>query len=155
MIAKFIYLYKTITALYEYLMIFISIVVFFVFVLIFNLLFKKKICAVCASVFLTWLIFLVLYYFDYFQNLVVLALLMGASVSGIFNLLKEKLNIFKLPFILTLLTIAYFLLVKQIDLALLIFNLILWLLFGLIFLFSKNQNLKSVIKKLIECCKNW
>ncbi len=105
--------------------------------------------------FLTWLIFLVLYYFGYFQNLVVLALLMGATASGIFNLLKEKLNIFKLPFILTLLTITYFLLVKQIDFSLLIFNLILWLLFGLIFLFSKNQNLKSVIKKLIECCKDW
>lgn len=139
----------------ELLMVFISIPIIFILTLIFNSLFKKKICAVCASVFLTWLIFLVLYYFGYFQNLVVLALLMGATASGIFNLLKEKLNIFKLPFILTLLTITYFLLVKQIDFSLLIFNLILWLLFGLIFLFSKNQNLKSVIKKLIECCKDW
>ncbi len=139
----------------ELLMVFISIPIIFILTLIFNSLLKKKICAVCASVFLTWLIFLVLYYFGYFQNLVVLALLMGATASGIFNLLKEKLNIFKLPFILTLLTITYFLLVKQIDFSLLIFNLILWLLFGLIFLFSKNQNLKSVIKKLIECCKDW
>ncbi|BCX15746.1 MAG: hypothetical protein KatS3mg097_638 [Candidatus Parcubacteria bacterium] len=140
---------------YETLIVFLSTSIIFIFVLIFNAIFKKKICAVCASVFLTWLIFLVLYYFGYFQNLLVLALLIGSSASGIFNLLKEKLNIFKLPFILTLLTIAYFLLLKQIDIALLIFNLILWLLFALIFLFSKNQNLKSIFQKLIECCKDW
>jgi hypothetical protein len=139
----------------ELLMVFISIPIIFILTLIFNSLLKKKICAVCASVFLTWLIFLVLYYFGYFQNVLILALLMGASASGIFNLLKEKLNIFKLPFILTLLTIAYFLLVKQIYFSLVIFILILWILFGVIFLFSKNQNIKSVFQKLIECCKNW
>jgi len=135
--------------------IFLFITGIFIFVLIFNSIFKKKICAVCASIFLTWLILLVLFYLGYFQNLLILALLIGATVSGIFNLLKEKLNIFKLPFILTLLTIAYFLLSKQIDFYLLIFNLILWILFGLIFLISKQQNLTSIIKKLTECCKNW
>ncbi len=139
----------------EPLIIFLSIFVVFIFALIFNSIFKKKICTVCASVFLTWLVFLILFYFGYFQNLLILALLIGASISGIFSLLKEKLNIFKLPFVLTLLIIAYFLLLKEINFYLLIFNLVLWILFSLIFLFSQNQNLGSLIKKLIECCKNW
>lgn len=82
-------------------------------------------------------------------------ILIGASIGGIFNLLKEKLNIFKLPFILTLLTGAYLLLLKQVDFYSFIFNLVLWILFGLAFLYLKNQKLSSVIQKILKCCKNW
>ncbi|GBD34785.1 hypothetical protein HRbin35_00536 [bacterium HR35] len=139
----------------EVFIIFLSIPIFFILVLFFNSIFKKNICAVCGAISLAWLLFLILYYFGYFKNQIILSLLIGGTVSGIFNLLKEKLRIFKLPFILTLFAFAYFLLVKNINFYVLYFLLFLWIIFGLIYIFSKKQNLQSILQKLFECCKNW
>ncbi|GIW66576.1 MAG: hypothetical protein KatS3mg095_0474 [Candidatus Parcubacteria bacterium] len=139
----------------EVFIIFLSIPIIFILVLLFNSIFKKNICAVCGAVSLTWILFLILYYWGYFKNQIILALLIGGTASGIFNLLKEKLGVFKLPFILTLFAFGYFLLMKIINFYVLSFLLFLWLIFGLIYIFSKKQNLQSLLQKLLECCKNW
>ncbi len=115
---------------------------------------NKYFCTVCASVFSTWLLFLILNYFGYFTNKVILAILIGASASGVFNLLKEKLGLFKFPFILTLFYFGYFLLTRELDfynVAILIF---LWLVFLILFFVYKKQNFKYFLK-ILDCCKNW
>ena len=133
-------------------LIFLVIPVFFFLVLIFNTLFKKNICAVCGGIFLTWILFLVLHYLGYFQNQIILALLIGGTVSGVFNLLKSKLGLFKLPFILTLFYLGYLLLTKSFNLYIIYLLLSFWLIFGLIYILLKNKNF---LQKLIECCKDW
>ncbi len=139
----------------EIFLIFLTIPIFFILAFILNLILKKNFCLVCASIFLTWLFFLILHYLGYFQNKIILALLIGGTISGIFNLLKTKLNVFKLPFILTLFAFGYFLLVQKINFYILSFLIFLWLIFSLIFIISKNQNLKESLNKILECCKNW
>lgn len=90
----------------EILVIFGSITIAFVLSLLLQAFSKLKFCAVCASVLLTWILFLALYYLGYFENLILLAVLIGGSAVGIFSLVKKKieeqLNVFLLPFILTL-----------------------------------------------------
>jgi len=120
--------------------------------------FKERFCVICASISLTWIILLILFYLDIFNNKIILALLIGTSISGIYYLIeskvKEKLKIFRLPFILTLIFIGY-ILIEGIEgvLSVIILLAILWISFLIIYNYSSSNN--SLVKKLIECCKKW
>jgi len=127
-------------------------ILFFLFLIMRN--FSKKICAICLSVFLTWIVLLSLYFLGIFTDKTIIAILMGMSALGLFYMFYEKLSVFKLPFILTLIYLIYFIL-EEINLNASYFLLSLWVLFSLAYLFRKNPSLKSKINKLIECCKKW
>ena len=127
---------------------------------------KKKFCVICASVTLTWLFLLALFLSGKYEDKIILALLMGQTILGIFYLVEKsvtkrgglkKLKLFRLPFLLTLIFIAYSLLAAPLDFfsgAILIAAL--WLFFFIVFLFSRNSGKfgKGFIKKLIDCCRN-
>ncbi len=138
------------------------IAVFFVFLIIKQLLPKKsreKMCVICLSVSLTWIFLLILYFFNVFNNIILIALLMGQSVVGFFYFIEskasQKFKIFRLPFLLTLTAIAYFLITKEINLKSLLLIIILWILFVFVYLYRNNPHIKGFVKKLIECCKRW
>ena len=117
---------------------------------------KNNFCVICASISLTWLVLLSLYLINLFDNILVISLLMGMSLTGIYYLaerkigkINEKFKIFRLPFILTLIIIAYYVLTFEN-----IFNNLLvigglWILFVLIYFYNNAK----FIKKLLECCK--
>ena len=117
---------------------------------------KNNFCVICASISLAWLVLLILYLVNLFDNLLVISLLMGMSLTGIYYLaerkigkINKKFKIFRLPFILTLIIIAYSVLTFEN-----IFNSILvigslWILFALIYFYNDAK----LIKKLLECCK--
>jgi len=125
--------------------------------------FKKKFCVICASVTLTWLFLLVLFFFGWYGDKVILGLLMGQTILGVFYLVErgvakrrslKRLKLFRLPFLLTLIFVAYSLLVTPPDFfrgALLIATL--WLIFLVVYLLSKSSA-RGIIKKLIDCCRN-
>ena len=73
-----------------------------------------RFCVLCASLAGTWLVLLVLYRTGEYGNTLLLALLMGQSVTGLHYLLEKKvpddLLVFRLPFVLTLTALAYLLL---------------------------------------------
>lgn len=122
--------------------------------------FQKKFCVLCGSIFMTWLVLLFLYWNDQYQNKVLLALLMGESITGIYyfveNRLSKRFHIFRLPFMLTLITLFYGLLQGWSELNYpIIFIAIIWAIFILIYLFRASPSLRSIAHKLIECCKNW
>ncbi|MEX1014052.1 MAG: hypothetical protein WDZ80_02745 [Candidatus Paceibacterota bacterium] len=118
-----------------------------------------KLCALCASVFSSWIILLVFYYLNYEVSPVLIGILIGGSVVGGMYLLEEKLpnkySLFKLPYFLTLLSFSYFLLDKKINYDVSLILGILWLIFIAIFLSKNNQKVSVLSKKIIECCKNW
>jgi hypothetical protein len=138
---------------------FISIVGFFILLLVMKKFLKFEFCLFCASIFLTWFIFLLLYYLDKFNNLTLIALLMGGSAVGLVYLLERKLEekflIFKLPFYLSLIAIALMILTGNVYIELIIFIVIIWLFFILIFLFQNNEIIKKVFQTILNCCKNW
>ena len=145
-------------------LILVSITVLFFFLLAVKELFgkrlKEKFCVICTAVTLTWVSLLVLYYLGLFDNLIIIALLLGQSSLGVFYLTEKKvksdLKIFRLPFLLTLIIFAYLLLVLPEKLPW-IFGLLasVWLVFGFVYIFRRNENLKSFAKKMVECCRNW
>mgnify|MGYP001571119406 CR=1 FL=1 len=116
--------------------------------------YKYRFCAICLSVSLTWMILLTLFFFEIFTDKILIAILMGQTSIGLFYMFNEKLSVFKLPFILSLISLAYFALEKT-ELIAIYLILALWILFFAVHFFRKNPSLKSFANKLIKCCRNW
>jgi len=148
----------------DYFFIFLTIALLFFVLLIAKALIRLKFkkfdfCVICASVSLTWLALLALYYIGFFNNPVLIALLMGGSIVGIFYLIegkvKKELKLFRLPFLLSLIFAAYLLLSLSISIKTIFLLIALWLLFLFVFYYRKSKKLKKAIDKIIECCKRW
>lgn len=128
------------------------IIIFFVLSLGLKKIFPK-VCAICLAVSGTWLVG-----FAAGFDPVILALLMGGSAVGLMyymvSILPEKFELFKLPFLLTILAIFSSILKMSIDKYVLALVLMAWLLLGLVFVF-RNGRAKNWFKTVVECCKNW
>jgi len=117
-------------------------------------------CAICLSVSLTWLSLLALYHIGLFRDSIVIALLMGESIVGIFYLVEsrigEDLKLFRFPFLLTLTSAGYYALKPQ-QFALETIALLagLWGFFLLLYVWRFNSSVRKLVMKAIECCKSW
>jgi len=111
---------------------------------------KKKFCVICVSVSLTWITLLILYFLNIFTDKLIIGILMGGTSVGLFYMLYEKIGIFKLPFLLTLISMIYFILGGFVISTLYLIA-GLWILF---FIFNLFQN-KTFFKNIVECCKKW
>lgn len=121
---------------------------------------KENFCVICASVSITWVALLILYWLNVFNNTTILALLIGMSITGIFYLAdskaKDELKLFRLPFLLTLVLVGYSLLKMQYGIIKeLIFIILIWIFFILVYLFKSNKKINLFVKKVLECCKRW
>ena len=140
--------------------VFIAVTVLFFVLLMAKGKISKRFCVICTSVSLSWIGFLILYRLGYFSNVLILGILMGESVTGIYYLAEknvvESLHVFRLPFLLTLTLIAYLLLDPSvITIPLIVFFSGLWVLFLLGYSYRHREGTGRLIKKIIECCKNW
>ncbi len=121
--------------------------------------FEKRFCVICASVSLTWIFFLMLQFTGFFSDKIILGLLIGSSITGIYysleRIVKEKLKIFRLPFLLTLLTTGYFLLSLEFETRSILLLLFAWIIFIFSYIYRNNYRFKFFAKKVLECCKNW
>lgn len=131
--------------------------IFFLLLLIKNV-FKLKFCVICSSFTLTWVGLILLGYFGYFQDRVLIALLMGHASLGLFYLFEEKVKrdvkILRLPVLLTLMMSAYAVVFDfNVDFSAYILLLALWVIFGFVYLFKNNSRVNTFANKLIECCR--
>jgi len=135
-------------------------ILFLIFKNVFPEKIKKNFCALCFAASLTWIILIVLKFENLFQDKIILALLLGSSAHGILYVaekhIEEKWLLFRLPFYLTIIIIAYSILegISRLNEVTLIIG-TLWISFGGLFFYRNNSRINSVIKKIIECCKNW
>lgn len=121
---------------------------------------KTRLCLICASVSLSWITLLVLYKKGIFEDAIILSLLMGQSIVGIFYLLenrvKGELHLFKVPFLLTITFVFYSAVAFPYDFMKVAALLgALWAAMLLLFLFRKNSSVNSLVKRILECCKRW
>jgi len=120
---------------------------------------KENFCVICTAAFLTWIALILLYKLHLFNNQLIIALLIGESTVGIYYLVDKKiprLKVFRLPLLLTLIFVGYSLLAIPTDLLkVVILLLAVWTVFGFVFISKSNKNIKQIVEKIIECCKNW
>ncbi|MEP7204828.1 MAG: hypothetical protein ABI716_01385 [Candidatus Saccharibacteria bacterium] len=117
-----------------------------------------KLCALCASIFLTWVGLLLMYKIGYFNDATLLGLLMGQSITGIYYAVSRRvapvLRIFTLPFILTLTFGAYLLIVGMSSILPPLFTLLaVWVLAYVVFAYRNDPGKKTIVDAVINCCE--
>lgn len=137
----------------------LAITVIFLIILFLKRLLSIKVCALCGGVVLTWVGLLILYRAGIFKDVVLLSLLMGQSVTGIYYAVDKKvvpsLRIFTLPFFLTLTTIFYMTVagVSSALLALLVLT-GLWVAAYIVFAYRNDPGKKPITNAVINCCED-
>ncbi len=120
---------------------------------------NSKFCAICIAVSGTWILLLLGKWFGFFQDDVILALLIGQSITGIFYLVEknvaEEKTIFRLPLLLTLLVLGYELFRPQIYVGSFITVILLWGIMGVLYALKHNPALNNTVRAMMECCKRW
>ena len=138
--------------------VFLAISLIFIASLIIRNLLNKAFCSLCVAVASVWLVLLYLYKSGRFSDGVLLALLVGQSITGIFYLtyrkLPKSLRIFSLPFFLSLTAVLYMLITADIQLAVFILLLVLWLAAWIIFTYRNDPAKKAITKILAKCCED-
>ncbi len=124
--------------------------------------FKKKYCAICGAVTITWIILLVMSKINYYTNTLIIGILAGQTIHGVYTLYgkSKKFNqSYKIPLLLTMIAVVYYAIKSQYSVKELtgaaIFLFILWALTYLANAHNHNPKIRSALKKLISCCKNW
>lgn len=119
---------------------------------------KKIFCVICVAVASVWLVLLYLYKYSDFNDPILLGLLAGQSVTGIFYLalrkLPKALRIFSLPFLLTLTAIAYWAIASEVITAVFILLAVLWVGAWVIFTSRSDPGKKKIADIFEQCCED-
>lgn len=119
-----------------------------------------KFCVICVSVSVTWMALLALYWLGQFDQPVIIAVLMGQTIVGLYYFLEiktaEALHVFRLPLLLTL-TLAAFMALGvtthlMYALSLLAF---LWIVLSLMYFYRQSPTTKIVVDRIMACCRDW
>lgn len=134
-----------------------AIVVLFVLSLLVKKLVGIKFCVLCVSVSLTWIGIFILVKLNRFQDITLLALLLGESVTGLYYFTQRRvpkeLRIFSLPFFLTLTTLAYFLVNPLTSILLILAFLFgLWVVAWIIFSYRNDPGKRPFAQNVMDCC---
>lgn len=120
---------------------------------------SRSFCVLCLSVSGTWLTLLTLYLTGLFEDPLIIALLIGQSITGIYYLLEkqleEKYHVFKLPYILTATAAAYLILRPVFIMEAFAMIAVTWLFFAFLFLYRENSRVRTLFQEAVECCKDW
>jgi len=117
---------------------------------------KKPLCSLCVAVASVWLVLLFLYKTDQFSNTLILGLLIGQSITGIFYFayrkLPKALRIFSLPFFLSMTAVGYILITNDIELSVFGLLTVLWLLAWTGFIYASDPGKAKIAKAITNCC---
>ncbi len=139
------------------LLVFVTVALIFALVLGAKRFVKRDLCALCLSVSLTWVGLLILQKVGLFGNTVLLALLMGQSVTGIFYMLKDRvpkvLRIFTLPFFLSLTAVAYVLITSDYIIWTFLLLTAVWIAGWVIFAVRDDPGAQPLATVVMNCCE--
>lgn len=120
-----------------------------------------RFCVLCVSLAGTWLVLFVLYRTGAYANTLLLALLMGQSVTGLHYLLEkrlpESLLVFRLPFVLSLTALAYLLLAPGVSAAAALAAVlaVVWAAALAVYARRDAGRFRQLARQLVECCRDW
>jgi len=121
---------------------------------------RLKFCVVCVTVGLTWLSLLVARLLGYTVDPILIGVLMGESVIGLYQLIEKMApvvwQIFRWPYIITMTVIVYLVVGVRSGAWLAILLLILlWVVWGSVFALREFPSIKKITERLISCCRDW
>mgnify|MGYP003394444353 CR=1 FL=1 len=121
---------------------------------------RLKFCAICVTVSLTWLTLLIAWLLGFFIDPLLIGILMGESVIGLYYLIEKKTEviwqIFRWPYIITMTSAVYLIVGTRSSVWLsLILLLLVWFVWIAIFVLRKYPAIKKITEKLIACCRDW
>lgn len=112
-----------------------------------------ELCAICFAVLLAWIIGLAIGF-----DPLILGMLMGGSAVGLLyylgKRLPERFHVFKLPYLLTALTLIFLVLKKEVEPVSFLTLAGIWILFAFLY-FSRDGGAREWFRKMVECCRNW
>lgn len=119
-----------------------------------------KFCAVCVTIGLTWLSLLIARLLGYPINPILIGVLMGECVVGLYHLIEKRApvawQIFRWPYIITMTVIVYLIVGvrsgAKVAIALLV---LLWAIWWAAFALRQYPSVKKITEKLIACCRDW
>lgn len=118
-----------------------------------------QVCALCGAVSGTWLGLLGTRFAGMSVDPALLGLLIGGSIVGAMYAVEDRLpnaySILKLPFYLSLLVLAYFVLVGTASYLSILLLALVWVITLFIFKTRRHVQIKKLAQKIINCCKNW
>ena len=141
-------------------MLFVFLLISLIFIggLIYNQKSKKTICAICAGIALTWLLLFILYKTGAYKDAILLSLLMGQSITGLYYLglrrLPKSLRIFTLPFFLSLTAVFYLLITEKFVLGAFGLLMSLWITAWVIFINRKDPGKRPLAQAVTNCCED-
>lgn len=119
----------------------------------------RTFCVLCVSVSGTWLFLLGLFFIGRYEEPIIIALLIGQSIVGVYYRLQatlpDRFEIFTLPYILTA-TVGGYLLLSTANWSTILIALgIVWLVASLGYYYRENQTLRTYFDAVIACCRDW
>lgn len=136
--------------------VFLAITFIFILAVLARRVTKAKVCAICVSIAATWLGLLALYKINKFHDAILLSLLMGQSITGVFYWIRHQvpaaLQIFALPFLLTLTAAFYFLITNNFVLPALGLLALIWIAAWFIFTYRNDPGKKPIADAAMDCC---
>mgnify|MGYP001557903535 CR=1 FL=1 len=131
---------------------------FFILLALKNIFNLKKLCVICVSITLAWVVLLTSYFLNLFTDKIIISIIIGHTSLGLFYLLEkkvgEKFKVFRMPLLLTFILAIYSIL-ESFSLNSFIFLVILWFLFFIIYIFRTKKTISNFFNKILECCKKW
>ena len=121
---------------------------------------RLKFCAVCVTVSLTWLFLLTARLLGYAVNPILIGVLMGESVVGLYYLIEKKApvawQIFRWPYIITMTVMVYLIVgVRSGAWQAILLLILMWIIWGSVFALRKFPSIKKITQRLIACCRDW
>lgn len=121
---------------------------------------RLKFCAVCVAISVTWLALLAARLMGYTVNPVLIGVLVGESIVGLYQMMEKRVpagwQIFRWPYIITATVVAYLILGVRSGgrLAVVLLGLM-WIGWGAILVMRHNPFIKKIAGRLIACCRDW
>ncbi len=138
---------------------FLAIIALFFILLLIKKVSGLRFCVICLSFTVTWIGLLAAYFLNLFDSLVLIAIMAGMTLHGLYEMLEDKVQrkyeVFRLPALLTGLIVFYTGLTRSIDAQYIIIVAALWLIFALLFLYRENSRFEGFVDEIIECCRDW
>lgn len=118
-----------------------------------------KFCSICAASTTTWVVLSGLYIFNLFDSLLLIVLMAGMTLHGLYQLWEQnssrKYLFFRLPVLLTGITVLYQVFVWQINFEIISLVVGVWISFLIFFFYRENDRFEAYIQNVIECCREW